>query len=207
MGTRRAAYEGVARAARPTFAGGRWHKARMSAKNVARHRKAAVAAGEEWGGERAGSPLHINPLAGRRRMMQRPDRCVRSRPTLPQSRGRCSVRARAMTLTAVACLSQPGGDSGEAGPDARNHRGVPPGAPQSTAGAAPPPSPQPRLSDDGRVGRGGAVGRSPKNSPPLQRCVQYLIKSKTDAYEKRELHVYFDAELVRRSRCASMHTL
>ena len=86
MGTRRAAYEGVARAARPTFAGGRWHKARMSAKNVARHRKAAVAAGEEWGGERAGSPLHINPLAGRRRMMQRPDRCARSRPTLPQSR-------------------------------------------------------------------------------------------------------------------------
>ena len=59
----------------------------------------------------------------------------------------------------------------------------------------------------GGVGRGGAVGRSPKNSPPLQRCVQYLIKSKTDAYEKRELHVYFDAELVRRSRCASMHTL
>ena len=169
MGTRRAAYEGVARAARPTFAGGRWHKARMSAKNVARHRKAAVAAGEEWGGERAGSPLHINPLAGRRRMMQRPDRCARSRPTLPQSRGRCSARARAMTLTAVACLSQPGGDSGEAGPDARNHRGVPPGAPQSTAGAAPPPSPQPRLSDDGRVGRGGegwCGGENPEKLTP-----------------------------------------
>ena len=49
--------------------------------------------------------------------------------------------------------------------------------------------------------------RSKKLTPPATVRVQYLIKSKTDAYEKRELHVYFDAELVRPSRCASMRAL
>jgi hypothetical protein len=31
----------------------------------------------------------------------------------------------------------------------------------------------------------------------VRALVQYLIESKTSAFEKRELHIYFDAELVR----------
>ena len=111
--------ERIAALARPTFSGGRWNKARISAKNVARHRKLALAAGEDCAAlERPSRPLHINPLAGRKRVMQRPERLA-------------EIQAR--------------------------------------------------------------LDRMPEI---IEEYRQYLIMSKTDAYEKRELHVYFDAELV-----------
>jgi hypothetical protein len=111
--------ERLASMARPTFRSGRWHKARVSAKNLARHRKQALAAGEEWPLERPSKPLHINPLAGRKRILQRPER-------------EAEIQARLARMPEI-----------------------------------------------------------------IEEYRQYLIQSKTDAYEKRELHVYFDADLVR----------
>ena len=113
--------ERLARLARPTYSGGRWHKARVSAKNLARHRKQALLAGEEWELERPRNPMHINPLAGRKRVLQRPER-------------QAEIQAR--------------------------------------------------------------LDRMPEI---IEEYRQYLIQSKTDAYDKRELHVYFDADQVRPS--------
>lgn len=113
--------ERLARLARPTYSGGRWHKARVSAKNLARHRKQALLVGEDWALERPRNPLHINPLAGRKRVLQRPER-------------QAEIQARLDRMPAI-----------------------------------------------------------------IEEYRQYLIQSKTEAYDKRELHVYFDADQVRRS--------
>ena len=67
----------IARLSMPQYVGGRWQKARISARNLARLRRAALVAGEEWPLDRPAQPLHINPVAGRRQALQRPARCVR----------------------------------------------------------------------------------------------------------------------------------
>ena len=77
---------------RPTFSGGRWHKPRVSARQAAMLRKQAVLGGQgaEWP-QAAAKPLHINPLAGRKQNLHRPDRFAPSLLLVQRSRRRrCS---------------------------------------------------------------------------------------------------------------------
>jgi hypothetical protein len=134
----------------PQFRNGRWQKPRISAKNLARMRRQALVAGEAWALERPVRQLPVNPVAGRRHILRRPDR-------------HAEVQERLDRMPEII----------------EEYRQV------SRVGA-------PVQDSTGRL--------EGLHSRLLCLWLQYLIKSKTSAYEKRELHVYFDAELVRRLR-------